>query len=952
MAADNLETSGVRLVAEGADKYAGDLQKAGKAGDALGASIKRLAQDVVGGAGFDKIAKDILSVGTNAGEAVGLLNKVSAAGGSAGGGVAAGMATAVGAIAGVIAIAGTAVLAVIAIGNAIQSAVSYGSSISRLQDSTGLSGGLAQSLSGGAAISGNSASGIAGTFNAIGKAADDLGEKSDKAFGKMASAIDKADTRLARLNEDYARSVDEINASAAERSQEINDRLVESHAAMLQKQQRADEEYARAVAENQAARARIEEDFNREIGEGRAALSRRIGDIEASSAESIARLSERQARSTDDYTRETERSREDLAQSILDIDTNLADKLEALQYRAAEQSTDAVDDGAAAQTKIQEDLQKQLYSIEQKYSAKRQSLQDKIYDPNTNPILRAYYKTQLKSLDGLQKAEEDGARSGASAKEEAARRETERRLAEIQRRLQRETQLEEQEAARRRQREINDSTQRTGDRDREYAQQTADLQAQIQRENAQRDQQTARAREDAALREADLRRSYERQIADAGARDAALKRSYDQNAADAKASYDKQVADAAAAQLKIQAETEKRLAAEKRQYDRALEDIQTALANAGGGGSAAAAGIDKVAKGFDMLGISAEKYKALSMDEQWKLLNDRVLEFVDSGNTDKAIELIMNLTGASREQAAQFVRSSIASREADKILKTLGFTDEQIEQARKTQEGFNTVKLALELLGAQIGAFFLPIVLDLIATIKLAWEWFTTKFLPGLKDTYNFIKDKLEGSFASLSTGAVKLWDKLEPVRKVVGAIANVAMAALDLKVREVEAFWSQYLGPAFEKVGNFLEQHIAPVLRDIGGGILNDFNTKFQVAKSIFEWLYNHLGSVADFFNNIATNIGRISLPSWLQPSGSGFQANVTYPQPPQQPDYSSGFRSQSVPATGAQMAAGRSAIGGNTTTHSSVANVTVNVAKGDSKSVSDGVSSALFKAGFSVVR
>lgn len=910
--ADNLETSGVRVVAEGADKAVADLEKVNKSSEGLNKTLGGLGQNT---SGLDRATEAVTKLGGAAGQAAPPITGLGGAGEAAGQGVAAGMTVATGAIAGIIAIAGAAVIAVRAIGSAVNSALAYASSISQISNSTGLSGGLAQSLSGGAAIGGSSVSGLTNTFNAFGNAAEAASERADKALAKVGAAADKSNTRLQRLNEDYARSIDDITTSAAERIADINERLVDAHASMLQRQSRLDEDYARQSAENQAGRARIDEDFNREIAENRASLAQRLTDIEQSAADSIAQLSERQSRNTDDYVRETASARDDLANELLDIETNLADRIEELNYRAAERSADAVRDGSKEQAKIQENLQKQLYDIEQKYSAKRQTLQEKIYDPNTNPILRAYYKTQLGSLDKLQKAEEDGARSGASAKQDEARRETEVRLSEIERGVQRERQIEEREAARRRGRLISEANLRQAERQREYQQQQADLAAQIQREEAQRAQQTARVRADNATREADLRRSYERQIADARARDAELKRNYDQQTADLRASYDEQVADAAEAQAKIQKETEKRLEAEKRQYDRAIEDINAALASAGGGASAAAVGIDKVARGFQALNIDIDAFKRLSPDEQFKLINKAIGDLVASGNTDKAIQAIMDITGGSREMAVQYINNIADMKEADKILKELGFTDEQIESARQTEKEFNTVKFALGLLGAQIGADFLPLVLELLKRFREWWEKHGPEVVRVVKDIGRFIVEKAVPAVGDLITFMGNLF-------RVVGDVT--------LTFQGFQAFMGR-----------------------IVNGVLEDLRKKVETITNFFGYLKDKVDEVIGFIN-------RIQLPSWINQAINGglnvrftgldnAGANSFYGAGSS--NYSNG-RVQSVPATASQMAAGRStASSTSTTTNTATVSVVVN-GNSSRADVSKGVVDGLFKAGFTVVK
>jgi len=404
--------------------------------------------------------------------------------------------------------------------------------------------------------------------------------------------------------------------------------------------------------------------------------------------------------------------------------------------------------------------------------------------------------------------------------------------------------------------------------------------------------------------------------------------------------------------LKIQAETEKRLAAEKLQYDRAIEDINAALASAGGGGaSAAAAGIDKVKRGFDKLGISAADFAKLSPDQQFKLINDRIAEMVNSGDFEGAIQLVQDLTGVRREEAVQYVRNVADMKAADEYLKLLGWTQEQIDNAVEVEKKFNLVKAIIAQVGNDIGAFFIPVILDLFDALGDLWKQFKNDLLPAIERTYNFIKGKLEGAFTDIATAAQAVWNKIEPLRKLVDSFTTAALAGLTLNLGIASVAFNT-LKKGVSDVYDFLDRTFGPALTTLKDGIIADFIYKIGLIKTGFDNFLNLSGQLAGFFDGIATNIGKIDLPDWLKPSGGSLVPSITYPPPPSSygNPYNTGGGVRSVPATPAQMSAGRSTT--SNTTNTSTASVVVNVANGTQKNVMDGVVYGMYKAGFTVVR
>lgn len=943
----DLENQGVSMVAEGVDKYAADLdkgdaatQKSQKVINDFSKSVDKLFTDLSKGASVSTIVKDFQNLASSGGKLIDLFGGLGAAGSGAGASIVAGATAAIGAIVAIGAAASAAALAIAGISSAINQAVALGSQLHNIQNATGASASAASGIFAAAKISGTDINAVTGSLQALELRVGNLGAKSEAAFGKMSDATDKANKAIGRLNEDYARSTADITTGAADRIAELNKNLAESYAAMIEKQKES------------------EADFIRNRDEGRAASAQRIGDIEQAASERIAGLNQSLSRLDADNAREREKAAQDLADSITDIQSDLAKKVASLDDKANEDRNRAVDAGAKQQASIEEDLQKQLVSIEQKYTSQRQSLQDKIYDPNTNPILRNYYKTQIGTLNKLQKAEENSARSGASAKEDAARRDTAAQLAEVQTRLDKEKALVNaaaQEAIAKRQK---DAGERATERQREYDQQRGDLQAQIAKENAQRDEQIGRERANLAMREADQQRSFDKQNAQA------------------QAAYDKQVASAADAQLKIEAETTKRLDNEKRQYDRQLEDINASLAASLSGGAAAAAdAINPVARALETLGVSAADFEKLDVEGKINLIGGAVTKLISEGKLDEARTLLEELFGPG--QAAQLLDFYKQAQN----LKDIGFTQDQIDNLTKYKQGLNNADLQLQVLVASIGVDFLPIAQEFLDWAIAFWkdngpavtqalrdiaqlitgtvvpamrdvrDWFV-RFLASISDTYKFIKGSLEIAFGTLATAATNVWNKIKPLRDLVDSLSNVAMAGLSVNIK-IAAGAFDIFKKAASDVYNFLDKYLGPGIETIKKFGFDVLATSIGLVKKALDGILDLSGKLATFFDGIASDIRGIQLPSWLTGGavaptyssgngGSGFgRTSVTTPQ------------TYSPPASSGQIAATYSTI--SSTSSNSAMSATIHQTfngKVDAAGVGDATANALFKQGFSVRR
>lgn len=889
MAGDLVE-QGAKLIADGADKFISDIERANRVLEKNREVLQKSAAEAsAAGPATADLASAFTTLGSVAGGLIVTLGAVAAA---------------VGVVAG----------AVAAAGSAINTALDFGAAINDIQNVTGMSAQMAQSVYGAARVSGTSVDTVTRAFSNLNDHIDKADRKSGAALGRISSAASDAGKRMARLNEDYAQNVGDINAQLAERIAAINAQRVEAEQQLTERL------------------SRLNEDYNKTIADGRAQLAQRLGDLEESHAERVASINERIAEETSNT-----------ADKRAAIERDLSDKLSELNYKAQKDIERIQSDGAKDQARISESLQRELASIDQKYTSQRQSLQEKIYDPSTNPILRAFYKTQVKSLDAQQRNEQQAARDSYAAKAEQAKRETQIAVDAVNERTQRETAIERAAAAR-----------RLADLAADSAKRIVALQAQLAQEDAEYQKQSTRLQAEQAKREADARASLERQTADA------------------RAAYEKQIVDAASAQARIEAETAKRLDREKERYARTAEDIQAAMEKVSAGGGGAAVMLDPVINAFDRLGISVADFQKLTPDQQFDVLNQAVGKLIADGKLAEAHDILSQLFGpAMAGQMLEFFKES-------QTLRDLGFTKEQIDGLVAFRKKTNEVGLELEMLGAQIGTDLLPIVEEMIAGFQRFWkehgpaitkairdiaQWLSTGLVPAIRDTWNWLTTQfipgVERATTEVGTAFQRSLNEVTfAFNRDFGPAIQFVKGLIDEQIR-VSGQLRTELGILASQIGGALAGAFNTGKRAIDGflgGIRDIYNFVVGTFNRAIQDLQNTLsnlrppsiftpGSPTPFemglrgINDAMTQINRTGLP------GIGADAGV-------QAALAGGARvpyGMSTDATPAQMAAKTI----HNTRTSNIANVSVTInGNADRQAVRDGLYDGLVRAGFVVTR
>lgn len=691
-------------------------------------------------------------------------------------------------------------------------ALDYADSIDRIQAVTSLNAEYAQKLYAGAVIAGTGVNVITDAFGWLSNRMDQAKQSADDAFGGMGSGADQAAKALRRLNEDHLRTLDDTMRGLAEQQETMTAQLEAQNA-----------DYYRTLG-------RMEDDYARDTARARQDLQTQLADMAQAHADRIADISSNLSEMEADYLLANATAERDLAETIEAIRKRASDDVASIQRR-----------GNDEQARLAQDLASTLAQIDEKYAQKRESLMERIADPSTNPILRAFYRSQLNSLGGQQSAEAAAARAKYAAQQAALQANTNFEISEVQRRLAEEEALEQLKAQR-------DAENRQRDHDRKLA----DLQAALARENAEYDKQHQRLLAAAAQREEDARRSHDRQLED-------------MNRAHAE-----QLAAAQQQSAKLQAETARRLEDEKRQYDRQIED----MASSAGG---AAARVTPLSSAMKQLGIDFAAFQKMTPEQQF----DTLVDAIDRLGVN-AFPVLSDIFGPSRaDEIMDFY-------DAMSMAVSAGYTEEDIKNMQQVSREFNLIKLQADLLWAKIGRDLMPVVKELLAQFKEWWSKhgpevraaLTLFFNDTVPKTVQAIKDisKWVGqAIADVSKWVTTAAADLKRVNDDLTAWFNEAGRKLDAFVAGFNRGLDEVKRRAGEfgsSVGNVLlflqnvREKVGEILAAIGGFFLQNtlVGKLWEIAGGI-DGIKRALEFAKGKFDDLFRSLQGLQLPWWLTP-------------------------------------------------------------------------------------
>lgn len=725
--------------------------------------------------------------------------------------IAAGASAAVGALA---ALAGAFTAVAGATAYATSRALDYAEAVDRIQAVTSLNADYAQKLYAGAAIAGVGVNVVTDAFGWLANRMDAAKQSSDDAFGSMGSGADSAAKALRRLNEDHARTLEDTFRGLAEQQA--------SMAAQLENQ---NADYYRTLG-------RMEEDYARDTIRSREEMQTQLADMAQAHADRMADMAKTLAESEADYL-----------QVNADAERDLNEQISEMRRRGDEDVASIQRKGNEEQERLAQDLATTLAQIDEKYAQKRESLMERIADPSTNPILRAFYRSQLNSLGGQQSAEAAAARAKYTAQQAALKANTDFEIAEVRRKLEEQEALERLKAEREAQ-----------NRQRDYARKLADLQAALAKENAEYDKQLQRTLAANARREEDARRSHDRQLED-------LNRAHAE-----------QLAAAQEQSAKLQVETARRIEDERRQYDRQLEDM---AASAGG----AAARMTPLQVAMQSLGIDFAAFSKMKPEQQFDALRDAIERLGVN-----AFPVLSDIFGPSR--ADEIMDFYDAMKLADEV--GAPFTQQDILDMQETQRQFNLIKLQADLLWAKIGRDLMPIVKELLAQFK---EWWTqhgpevdamlrTFFSDTVPKVVQAIKDI--SKWVGQAVSDVSKW--VDQAGRDIKQVSDDLTAWFNEAGRKVD-FVLLVMKTGIEEVGRWLDK----AGQDVGRVIdwVNEINRAIKgffegLAQSMFDnsimgRIWNMVGGingikdalqhVTDDFQRFIDSFRNVQLPWWLTP-------------------------------------------------------------------------------------
>lgn len=693
-------------------------------------------------------------------------------------------------------------------------ALEYADSIDRVQSVSGLDAEYAQKIYAGAAIAGVAVNTVTDAFGWLRNKMDAAAQSADDAFGGMSDGAAQAAKALRRLNEDHARTLDDTSRG-----------LAEQQAALVAQSENQNEDYYRTLG-------RMEDDYARDTERSREEMQTQLADMAQAHADRLADIAKNLSETEADYLLANANNERDLNEQIASIRQRATEDIASIQRKGNEE-----------QERLAQDLATTLAQIDEKYAQKRESLMEKIADPSTNPILRAFYRSQLNSLGGQQSAEAAAARAKYSAQQAALKANNDFEIAEVQRKLSEEEALERLKAERDAQ-----------NRQRDYARKLADLQASLAKENAEYDKQLQRLLQANARREEDARRSHDRQLED-------LNRAHAE-----------QLAAAVDQSAKLQAETARRIEDEKRQYDRQLEDM---AASAGG----AATRMTPLQHAIKDLGIDFDTFMKMKPEEQFDVLRDAIEKL--GGN---AFTVLSDMFGPSRASELMDFFETMS------LVDQLGplYSQQDITDMKEAKKQFNLIKLEADILWSKIGRDLMPIIKELLDQFQLWWQKHGPEVAAMLHEFFEKTVPKVVEAIKEIAK-----WIG-ETVPKVT---AWVEQAGRDLKqVSDDLTAWFNEAGrkvdfvllvmkTGIEEVGRWLDQ----AGRDVGRIIdwVNEINRQIKgffegLAQSMFDnsimgRIWNMVGGingikdalqhVTDDFQRFIDGFKNVQLPWWLTP-------------------------------------------------------------------------------------
>lgn len=792
--------------------------------------------------------------------------------------------------------------------HAVNSVIELGDAIDDVQDVTNLSADMAQSVVAAARISGTSVETVTSAFSILNNKIKESANSSEEAGAKTVAAQKEMFSKLSRLSQDHEQKLADIESTRTDRLKGINNQL-------LSAQQDLDSRMETAQATFSERSKRVDEDFQSKLLSGRQGLEQQLTHLEESHAGRTQEIN----LSLLSIEKELGSQREEIQQA-------LSEKLTGLQEKAMGDIASVQEKGAKDQERIQGNLQSALTSIQEKYQNKRQSLNEKIADPSTNPILRAFFKTQLESISGLEQAETNSAKAKAQAEADAAAAETAAAVQALKDRLDQQKQLEQLHADQeiKRNQDVANSK-------------LAGLQQQLQQENDQYNNQRIKLVDTQSQHESDLKVSYGRQKED-------LNSSFNDQVTSAQNAYVKQLQSAQTAQASILAETNKRIGAETAAFAQQSVDIQAGLENMGTAATGPAGKMSDISRALQQLGIDENAFKTADFAGQLNMINDAMGRLASEGRSKEAFSILQDLTSPRMaKQLVDFFEQLQTKRD-------LGFTQEQIDSVKKFHQSLNELGLQVDVLFAQIITPLLPTLQELIYDFESFWKHHGPEVVKAIKDIASWLKT-----------------DLIPAMHDAGDFIFNHFLPAVDRVVITFNVQWTDAINQINKALGD-IETAVAPVVTilDVGlslavGSISEQFTAIGSVIDGVargFDAFKRSIEDVVNFVNNFFTGaidgiqdaLNGIHIPDILHPgSPSPFEESLRGITDAMGDLNRISLHGISFAASPAQMGAG----GGNRTTNNAAAtiNMTFNGST-DSGQVRDATYSALVRAGFVVVK
>lgn len=233
-------------------------------------------------------------------------------------------------------------------------------------------------------------------------------------------------------------------------------------------------------------------------------------------------------------------------------------------------------------------------------------------------------------------------------------------------------------------------------------------------------------------------------------------------------------------------------------------------------------------------------------------------------NLPPAIAALANFWTTVLQPALAAVWSFISGSVIPILQQVFSWLAENIPPALQTLANFWTTVLQPAL--AAVWSFIQTSVIPVLITLL---TWLRDNIPPALQTLANFWTTVLQPALAAV-------WSFIQTsLVPLLRSLANVVIVLLKKELELLAAIWQNVLQPALQVVWSFIQENVLPILLRLAdfvsetlGPALSWFkNNVLDPVAGAFGSIGDAISTVIGWLDGLASKLGAIKLPSWLQP-------------------------------------------------------------------------------------